>query len=153
LKQEFLKGVPLFHEIEDDDLAHMLMVGLVKRYVKDSVILTEGSTGGCLHVIHYGEVRITKRVPGLGEEALCILRAGDFFGEMEFLDGSPSSATATAHTDCEVFSLPHAEVRALIRHHAELSAKFLWAFSQTLAARLREMNQKVISLLALARHF
>ncbi|MBN2368849.1 MAG: cyclic nucleotide-binding domain-containing protein, partial [Vicinamibacteria bacterium] len=112
-----------------------------------------GSTGGCLHIIHYGEVRITKRVPGLGEEALCILRAGDFFGEMEFLDGSPSSATARAHTDCEVFALPHTEVRAMIRRRAELSAKFLWAFSQTLAARLRETNQKVISLLALARHF
>jgi hypothetical protein len=41
----------------------------------------------------------------------------------------------------------------MIRRRAELSAKFLLAFSQTLAARLRETNQKVISLLALARHF
>ncbi|MBN2370672.1 MAG: cyclic nucleotide-binding domain-containing protein, partial [Vicinamibacteria bacterium] len=70
MRQEFLKSVSLFHEIDDDDLVHMLMVGLVKRYAQGSVILTEGSTGGCLHIIHYGEVRITKRVPGLGEEAL-----------------------------------------------------------------------------------
>lgn len=149
--QEFLKNISLFREIDDDDLAHILMVGLIKRYTQGSSILIEGSLGGRLHIIHMGQVRISKKVPGLGDEALVILGPGDFFGEVEFLDGSPSSASAQAHTDCEIFSLPHAEVRAMMRHRPELSAKFLWAFSQTLAGRLRETNQKVGSLLALAR--
>ncbi len=150
---EFLKTVPLFQDLEDDDLAQILMVGLVKRYAVGAPILTEGESGGRLHVIHEGEVRISKVVPGVGEEALTILRPGAFFGEIEFFDGDPASAHAIAHTDCEVLSIPHAEVEALIRNRPALAAKFFWAFGRTLAGRLREMNEKMASLLAISRAF
>lgn len=151
--QEFLRTVPLFRELEDDELAQVLMVGLVKRFNQGAVILTEGSPGGQLNVIHEGQVRISKVVPGVGEEALTILQAGDFFGEIEFFDGSPSSAHALAHTDCEVLSIPHAEVEALMRERPEMASKFLWAFCRTLAARLRETNQKMATLFAISRTF
>ena len=129
------------------------MVGLLKRYAQGSVILTEGAPGGQLHVIHPGRVRISKLVPGVGEEALAILGPGDFFGEVEFFDGAPASAHAIAHTDCEVLALPHQEVHALMESRPALSAKFLWAFGRTLAGRLRESNQKISSLFAIAREF
>ena len=75
--QEFLKTVPLFRELDDDELAQVLMVGLVKRYPAGTAILTEGEPGGRLHVITEGQVRISKVVPGVGEEALTILRPGE----------------------------------------------------------------------------
>lgn len=151
--QEFLKTVPLFRELDDDELAQVLMVGLVKRHPAESVILTEGAPGGQLHVIHEGQVRISKVVPGVGEEALVILNPGEFFGEIEFFDGAPASAHAIAHTDCEVLAIPHREVLALMRSRPELSAKFLWAFARTLASRLRDTNQRMASLLAISRTF
>ena len=61
-------------------------------------------------MIHQGQVRISKVVPGVGEEALAILGPGDFFGEIEFFDGAPASAHAIAHTDCEILSVPHGEI-------------------------------------------
>ena len=151
--QQFLKSVSLFKDLEDDELAQILMVGLVKRYREGASILVEGSPGGQLHVIHQGRVRISKVVPGVGEEALAILPPGDFFGEVEFFDGAPASAHAIAHTDCEVLSIPHEEVKRLAESRPDLSAKFLWAFGRTLASRLRESNQKMASLFAIARDF
>lgn len=151
--QEFLRGIPLFRELSDEDLAHLLMVGLVKRYGEGAVILTEGTSGGRLHMIHQGKIRISKVVPNVGEEALAILEPGDFFGEVEFFDGAPSSAHAIAHTDCEVFSIPHSEMEALVASRPELSARFLWAFGGTLARRLRETNQKMATLFAISRTF
>jgi CRP-like cAMP-binding protein len=136
-----LKTVPLFRELDDDELAQVLMVALVKRYPPGSVILTEGTSGGQLHIIHQGQVRISKVVPGVGEEALTILSPGDFFGEVEFFDGSPASA------------IPHREVEGLMQSRPELSAKFLWAFGRTLAVRLRDTNQRMASLLAISRAF
>src|SRR5437762_4517964 len=138
--QPFLKTVPLFRELDDDELAQVLMVSLVKRYAPGSVILTEGAPGGQLHIIHQGQVRISKVVPGVGEEALTILGPTEFFGEVEFFDGSPASAHAIAHSECEVFTIPHDEVRALMETAPSLAAKFLWAFSRTLATRLRDSN-------------
>jgi len=151
--QEFLKTVPLFRELDDDELAQILMVGLIKRHPEGTSILTEGESGGRLQVITEGEVRISKVVPGVGEEALTILRAGEFFGEVQFFDGGPASAHAIAHTDCEVLSIPHAEVEALVRSRPALAAKFFWAFGRTLAGRLRETNAKMATLLAISREF
>jgi CRP-like cAMP-binding protein len=151
--QQFLRTVPLFRELDDDELTQVLVVGLLKRYPAEALILSEGSSGGQLYVIHEGQVRISKVVPGLGEEALVILGPGDFFGEVEFLDGAPASAHAIAHTDCEVFSIPHGEVAALMQSRPALTSKFLWAFGRTLAGRLRETNQKMATLFAISRTF
>ena len=79
-------------------------------------------------------MRISKVVPGVGEEALAILEPGDFFGEVEFFDGAPASAHAIAHTECEILSIPHQEMRALIKSRPELAARFLWAFGGPLHA-------------------
>ena len=151
--QPFLKTVPLFRELDDDELAQVLMVGVVRRHAEGAVIITEGSPGGHLHVLYRGKVRISKVVPGVGEEALAILGPGDFFGEVEFFDQLTPSAQAIAHTTCEVFSIPHREMADLMRSRPELAAKFLWAFARTLAARLRETNQRMAGLFAISRTF
>jgi CRP-like cAMP-binding protein len=151
--QQFLRTVPLFHDLDDEELTHVLMVGMVRRYPEGASILTEGAAGGRLHVIHSGRVRISKVVPGVGEEALAILGPGEFFGEIEFLDGAPASAHAIAHTEAEVLSLPHEEVRSLMQSRPELTAKFLWAFGLTLAGRLREANRRMASLFAITKSF
>lgn len=153
--QESLRNVPLFQDLADDDLAHVLMVGLVKRFSEGAVIVAEGSLGGGgqLHVIHQGKVRIGKLVPGFGEEALVILQPGDFFGELEFLDGAPAATQAVAHTDCELLSIPHGEILTLMESRPDLSAKFLWAFARMLAFRLRDSSQRMAGLLAISRAF
>ena len=151
--QEFLRTVPLFRELDDEDLAQVLMIGLVKRHPQGASILREGTAGSHLHSIHEGQVRISKTVPGIGEEALTILNPGQFFGEVEFFDGAPASAHAIAHTDCEILSVPHHEIEALMSARPALAVKFLRAFAQTLAARLRETNQKLATLFAISRVF
>lgn len=148
--QEFLRTVPLFAELDDDELARVLMAGLVRHYPEGALIIKEGAEGAQLHVIHEGRVRIGKVVPGVGEEALTILGPGDYFGEVEFLDGGTASAQAVAHTDCEILAIPHADVAELMRR-PELANKFLWAFARTLARRLRDSNQRVVSLFVLSR--
>ena len=62
------------------------------------------------------------------------------------------SADALAHTDCEIFSLPHGELRRLMDSHPSLCAKFLWAFGRKLSHRLRETNQRM-ALFAASRAF
>lgn len=151
--QQFLRSVPLFAELDDDELAQVLMVGVMRRHPEGAVIITDGAPGGQLHVIQSGKVRISKVVPGVGEEALTILSMGDFFGEVEFFDQNPASAQAVAHTECEVFSIPHREMLEMMQTRPGLSAKFLWAFARTLASRLRETNQRMAGLFAISKTF
>ena len=151
--QDFLRTVELFGDLEDDELAHVLMVGMVKRYRAGNVILTEGASGGHLHVIHQGSVRLSKHVPGAGEEALTILGPGEIFGETEFFDGLAPSAHVIAHTDCDVLAIPHAEVRTLMLSRPALTGKILWALGRTVARRVRENHRQMASLFAISRDF
>ena len=151
--QEALKHCPLFRELDDEQLTQVLMVGATRHYEEGATLLTEGATGGRLQIIERGSVRISKIVPGVGEEALTILGPGDFFGEVEFLDGAPASAHAFAHTDCDVFDIPYEEVRDLMTTRPDVSSKFLWAFARTLAGRLRATNDKTASILAISKDF
>ena len=151
--QDFLRTIELFEDLDDDQFAHLLMVGMVKRYRAGNVILTEGTTSGNVHVIHQGSARLSKHVPGAGEEALTILGPGEIFGEMEFFDGQAPSANVIAHTDCDVVAIPHAEVRSLMESRPELAAKILWALGRTLARRVRESHRQMASLFAISRDF
>ena len=151
--QEFLKTVPVFEDLTDDDLTQILMVGRVRRFPTGTLIINEGSPGGQLHVIHEGQVRISKVVPNVGEEALTILQPGEFFGEVELFDGAPASAHAIAHTDCSVLAVPHGEMRDFIEKRPNLAAKFFWGFGLVLARRLRDSNDRMASLLAISKAF
>jgi CRP/FNR family transcriptional regulator, cyclic AMP receptor protein len=151
--QQALKSVPIFRELDDDELAQVLMVGLVRRFAKGATVFKEGEAGRSLYVITEGQVRISKVVPGVGEEALSILPRGDLFGEVEFFDGAPSTANAIAHTDCEVLVIPHREMAGMLGSRPSLAAKFFWAFGRTLAGRLRDSDHRMAALLAMSRGF
>jgi CRP/FNR family cyclic AMP-dependent transcriptional regulator len=151
--QEFLRTVPLFRELDDDELAQVLMVGLVKRYPEGTAILVEGESGGQLHVISEGEVRISKVVPGVGEEALTILDAGAYFGEMAMIDDAPRSADALAHTPCTLAVIRRDDLDQLMFVDKELAYLLLWTFVRTLSARLRETNDKIQGFFAMTGPF
>jgi CRP-like cAMP-binding protein len=151
--QGFLKSTTLFADLDEVILRKLLLVSLVRRFNARAEILKEGVPGGALHLVSRGEIRISKLVPSGGEEALAVVGPGDFFGEVEFFDGGPSSAHAIAHTDCEVVSIPHEELRRLMETRPDLGEKLLWAFANSFARRLRETNERLAGLLSISREF
>jgi CRP/FNR family cyclic AMP-dependent transcriptional regulator len=149
----FLRTVPLFEALDDEERGQILAIGRVRSYPQGAHLLEDGAPGGHLHVVHQGCVRIGKTLPTGVEEALALLGPGEIFGEVEFFDGSPASAQAVAHEPCEVFSIPHDEMLGLLKRRPELCAKFLWTFGKTLAVRLRDMNERIAALFVMSRAF
>ena len=55
MNAEFLKGVGLFEGLNNDQLAEILMLGMVKDYKTGAVIFEEGGPGrSILHRLHRG---------------------------------------------------------------------------------------------------
>jgi len=98
-------------------------------------------------------VRISKMVPGVGEEALAILEPGSYFGEMALIDDTPRSADATAHMPCTLYVIQKADLEELMFLHKDLAYELLWTFVRTLSARLRETNDKIKAFFALSARF
>lgn len=106
-------------------------------------IFLEGQKGDRLYIILEGEVRISKYIPGVGEEALAILERGDFFGEMALIDNEPRSADAKAHKDATVLPIESKLLTEMLSRDVESSYQFLYILCKILSRRLREINIKI----------
>lgn len=106
-------------------------------------IFMEGDKGDKLYIILDGQIRISKFIPGVGEEALAILEKGDFFGEMALIDKAPRSADAKAHTDATVLPIESRLLQEILSRDVESSYQFLYILCKILSRRLREINLKI----------
>ncbi|HJZ12853.1 MAG TPA: cyclic nucleotide-binding domain-containing protein [Acidobacteriota bacterium] len=112
-------------------------------YKEGQTIFVEGDRGDKLYIILDGEVRISKYIPGVGEEALAILGRGDFFGEMALIDNAPRSADAKAHQDVTVLPIESRLLNEILAKDVMSSYQFLYIICKILSRRLREINQKI----------
>jgi CRP-like cAMP-binding protein len=148
-----LRGCALFGSLPADRLRRIADIATHRDLPAGAIIFREGEEGDEMFVVVAGKVRISKRVPGVGEEALGILEAGSHFGEMAMVDDSPRSADALAHTACALAVLRRQALEALMFVDKDLACDLLWAFVRTLAARLRETNEKIAGFFAMSGGF
>lgn len=114
-------------------------------YNRDDLIFREGDVGDKLYIILDGKVRITKHIPGAGEEALAILEKGDFFGEMALIDNQARSADAKAHINgTTVLTISRQVLNEILSVDIESAYQFLSILCRILTQRLREINLKII---------
>jgi CRP/FNR family cyclic AMP-dependent transcriptional regulator len=151
--KDLLKKINLFSSLTDDELEEIEKICIRETYAKDTIMFFEGDPGNKCYVIVKGEVRISKMIPNIGEEALAVLKPGDYFGEMALIDNFPRSAHAIANTDMEALAISKADLDKVLIRDREMGYKLLWVFTQTLSRRLREMNEKMAGFLTLSGGF
>lgn len=136
-KIDLFSGLPLVH------LRQVVNIGVEEQYKKDQTIFSEGEPGDQFYLILDGAVRISRFVPGMGEEALAVLRTGAYFGEMSLIDDAPRSAAAIVHEKCRLFMVRRKDLEDLLFVDRDLAYEFLWNFVRTLSRRLRATNDKM----------
>ncbi len=148
-----LKKVPLFANLTNDHLLKIAAIATERETAASEVIFKEGEVGSELYVILTGKVRISKIVPGVGEEALAILEPGNYFGEMAIIDETPRSADAIVHVSGSLGVIKKEDLEELMFLQKDLAYELLWTFVRTLSVRLRETNDKIKAFFALSSRF
>ena len=116
-----------------------------ERFREGSTVFREGEKGDKLYIVLDGRVRISKFIPGVGEEALAVLDRGDFFGEMALIDDKARSADAKAHDgDATVLSIDRATLNEILSMDPHASLQFLNLLCRMISRRLREINEKIV---------
>jgi signal transduction histidine kinase/predicted CoA-binding protein len=110
---DFLKKVPLFANLPDDDLNRLCEVVSEESYPANHILFTEGEEGDKAYVIMSGEIDILKESGGR-TVLLSTRRSGDVIGEMSLLDQVPRSATGRTRTDCKLLSIHHEDLDHLL---------------------------------------
>jgi len=148
-----LRRCPLFQTLSSAQLAKVAAIATARDLPGGAAVFREGEAGEEMFVVVSGRVRISKMVKGVGEEALSILEAGSYFGEMAMIDDAPRSADALAHTPCGLAVIRRDDLDQLMFVDKELAYLLLWTFVRTLSARLRETNDKIQGFFAMTGPF
>lgn len=144
-----LSEIDLFSHCGHQELSRIARLVSVERYRKNDLIVAEGSRGDRIFFIRDGSVRVSKSIPGVGDEALAILPPGSYFGEMAlFEEETVRSADVYADKSTTLYVVYVEELRELLDSDNALAVRVLWGASRTLAERLRSANAKVIFLSA-----
>jgi CRP/FNR family transcriptional regulator, cyclic AMP receptor protein len=125
---EALRGVPLFADLDDDELAQVALLFKERHFKTGENVVKEGAEGAAFFLIVSGEA--TVEVRGSERESL---GPGDHFGEIALIDEGVRSATIAATTDLVCYGLTLWEFRPLVVENGEIG----WKLLQSLAKKLR----------------
>jgi cAMP-dependent protein kinase regulator len=113
--------IPLFSELNEQELQSLLSHIQSQTFPKGSLICREGEGGDSLFVISRGEVSIAKQMPEGREVRVRNLRDGDFFGEFGFFIDQKRHATVRAITECEILEISRNALNKMIEIHPRLN--------------------------------
>jgi CRP/FNR family cyclic AMP-dependent transcriptional regulator len=137
-----VKRVPLFSQLDEDDLEKIRNLCVTLHYVKDQIILIEEEEGNTLFLIQKGRVKVSRISDDGREVILSILEPGDFFGELSLIDGKARSASVTAIEDSEALVLRRGDFLGLLEDYPQISISLM----KELAARIRKSDTQIKSL-------
>jgi CRP/FNR family transcriptional regulator/CRP/FNR family cyclic AMP-dependent transcriptional regulator len=139
---DFLRRVPLFAELEEDELEQLSSVVREHHYRKNVTIFHIDDPGNAMFVIKNGLVKVTIEDEAGREMIIRMLYSTDFFGDMALVDGLPRSATVTTQESSDVLIIH----RDQFLHIAHQYPKILLNMAGVLSRRLRASDELIRSL-------
>lgn len=141
----YLKQVPLFAGLEDEDIRELMSVAKRRTFRSGEVIFHREDPGQVLYVIKEGKVKISLISPDGQEISLVVFGKGECFGEVAILDGLPRSADAIAMEKVECYTLQRSDFHKAIMKNPKIAIQVM----EVLSKRLRSTDQMVEDLIFL----
>lgn len=106
-------------------------------------IIDKNTSGRDIYIISRGQFRVHD--DSAGEDfVLAMLRRGDIFGEMSFLDGSIRSASVTATCNGSLLIMGEKEFSTMLAKEPDIAVQFLLFLAGVVSGRLRLANNALL---------
>jgi len=129
-----LREIPLFSEMDEQEVAGIRDIMDEKRFKPGQVIIREGELGDLFYVITEGHAEILIRDANGSDIVLHEAGPGDFFGELSMLTSEPRSARVRAVDHLTTLILERDEFFNFLRAHTHAAIDVM----VELGGRLRE---------------
>ena len=137
-----LQNIPLFAGLPEVQLDHIARMAILRQVPRHKTIVFVGAETDSLFVIVTGSAKVLNRDIEGREVILSMLEAGECFGEMGLIDGSPRSADVVANEPCDLLVISKADFTRALSENVDLCLNIM----KSLVLRLREANHKIESL-------
>lgn len=137
-----LRNVPLFSDLEEQELERLSRVAVRRRAGRGDQVVRSGESADALLILLTGRAKVTNFDEEGREIILAWLGPGEFFGEMGLIDGSARSASVVAVENCELLAIGKQEFQRCMQDNFQVAQKLM----QILVRRLREADRNIESL-------
>ncbi len=154
-----LSRIPVFHDLNAEELAKVAEIFHEQTRTAGSVILAEGQEGDEMFILLTGKVQISKAMlmPGISVPLLnlesprkVLATLGDeahpVLGEVALIDSDQRSATVKAVTDCVLLVTSREQFFALAGREPVIGVKLLLTLGKRMASTIRRSNAEVVKL-------
>ena len=114
----------------------LLAAAPVRSFARDQLVFDQNVSLRAIFLIDDGSVRVEREDRG-AMVPIAILGAGEFFGEMSFVDGTPTSARVIADEPTRLRVIDTATVDALTKADPGFAGRLYRSIAAILAERLR----------------
>jgi len=142
-KLDLLRRSPLFEMLSPPELEVVAELSKPRRFAPGAVVFEEGDLGDSLYVIASGEVEVLRRNASGKPQAIAVLRAPEFFGEMALVDREQRSAGVRAVGEVQTLQLTAENFTTFRKHSRDGFTFVVINIARVLSARLRETNAKL----------
>ena len=144
---KMLRDLVFFSDLTDSELATVATVTKKQDFKLGDTVFKESEDGQSLFIIKKGEVKACKIAPDGDLFTLTIMKDGDIFGEMSFLDGRPRSATIVAVSDLETYVIDKFDFETLVDDNPRIIYKLLRNIVFTIHSIVRGMNVRYMEMI------
>jgi signal transduction histidine kinase/predicted CoA-binding protein len=137
---DFLKKVPLFSGLPDEDLLRLKDMLEEIRLPPGALLFEEGSGGEKAYLIRKGNLEIRKSSGGR-QVVIAARGEGEMIGEMALLEDAPRMASAWAVTDCVLLAISAEQLDRLLGSSPSAARSMLHTVSSRLKATEAMLRQ------------
>ncbi|HEY9709782.1 MAG TPA: cyclic nucleotide-binding domain-containing protein, partial [Oculatellaceae cyanobacterium] len=116
--RDLLRRVTYFESCTDLELRQLIEYGYRQLFSAGEIVCQENDAGDSFYIILTGSVEVFSQ---RAEKYIATIHAGEFFGEMSLLLGTPRSATVRTLEDSILFVVCRNDLQQLLIAHQELA--------------------------------
>lgn len=144
--EDILANDGLFHGLSREELKGVGLRVKTRDFAVGEAALQEGQISPGVFFILEGSFEISKRTPdGTRKVVLATLHKGEFFGEIEFLDGSPAHASVVALEASRVGLIEYRQFLEIKNTNPQTFILIVLNMARTLGRRLRKKGDELVS--------
>lgn len=130
---EHLKGVPLFADLDDDELEEISRAATELDYKAGKVLLRQGTVAHEMFVVTEGKLEVVR-----DDEHIADIGPGGFAGEMALMTHAHRNSTVTAKTDVSVIHIDGREFASILNDVPRVAVKMLPVIASRVAANSQD---------------
>lgn len=137
--------IHIFAGLKPETLAFLEELAEAVACPEGHIIVREGELSNAFYVLEDGSVEIVKHLDSSKPVVLAVLEAGDFFGEMSFLECRPRSASVRCQKAARLHCIRSTDLLRLFHHDPGQYAIIILNIARDLSRRLHALDEAFVS--------